>query len=61
MATNNGDPASFEPFPAPERNAFGGLWLVIVRARAGQPGRIQLTASSEGLGAGSARINSAGW
>jgi beta-galactosidase len=48
-ATDNGDPASFEPFQAPERKAFNGLCLVIVRTKAGQPGRIMLTASSEGL------------
>ena len=56
VATDNGDPTSFEPFPAPERSAFGGLCLVILRAKAGQPGRIRLTASSEGLAAGTAVI-----
>jgi len=49
VATDNGDPTSFEPFPAPERRAFGGLCLAIVRARAGHSGPIRLTASSEGL------------
>jgi beta-galactosidase len=56
VATDNGDPTSFEPFPAPERKAFGGLSLVIVRAWAGQPGPIRLTAWSEGLGTGTAVI-----
>jgi beta-galactosidase len=59
VATDNGDPTSFEPFPAPERGAFGGLCLAIVRARSGQPGRIRLTASSEGLRAGTALITAA--
>ena len=56
VATDNGDPTSFEPFSAPERSVFGGLSLVIVRAKAGQPGRIRLTAWSESLGAGTAVI-----
>jgi beta-galactosidase len=49
VATDNGDATSFESFQAPERNAFNGLALVIVRARAGEPGKITLKALSEGL------------
>jgi len=49
-------PTSFEPFPSHERKAFNGLCLVIVRAKAGQAGRIVLTASSDGLRAGRAVI-----
>ncbi len=49
VATDNGDPTSFEPFQAPQRKAFSGLCLAIVRGKPGQPGRIQLTASSDGL------------
>ncbi len=49
VATDNGDPTSFEPFQAHERKAFSGLCLVIVKAKAGQRGRIVLTASSAGL------------
>lgn len=49
VATDNGDPTSFEPFQAPERKAFNGLCLAIIRAKAGQTGKITLTASSEGL------------
>jgi beta-galactosidase len=60
VATDNGDPTSFEPFRTPERKAFGGLCLVIVRAKPGQPGRILLTATSEGLRAGTASITAAG-
>jgi beta-galactosidase len=59
VATDNGDPTSFEPFQAHERKAFNGLCLVIVRAKAGQTGRIRLTASSEGLRDGVAFITAA--
>jgi beta-galactosidase len=59
VATDNGDPTSFEPFPAHERRAFSGLCLVIVRGLAGQPGRITLTATSEGMRAGVAVIDTA--
>ena len=41
VATDNGDPTSFEPFPAAERNAFNGRALVIVRTLAGRPGTIR--------------------
>ena len=57
VATDNGDPTSFEPFQTPERKAFNGLCLVIVRAKAGTTGRITLTAASEGLKAGVADIS----
>lgn len=49
VATDNGDPTSFESFQSPERKAFNGLALVIVRAKAGQSGKIKLTAKAEGL------------
>jgi len=49
VATDNGDATSFESFQAPEHNAFNGLALVIVRAKADQPGTIKLTAQSDGL------------
>jgi len=49
VATDNGDPTSFEPFPSQDRLAFNGLCLAIIRARAGQPGEITLTATSDGL------------
>ena len=56
VATDNGDATSFESFQAPERKAFNGLALVIVRAKAGQPGKITLTAEAEGLKAGEVTI-----
>jgi beta-galactosidase len=49
VATDNGDPTSFEPFQQPARKAFSGLCLVIVRAKPGRPGQIRLTASGAGL------------
>lgn len=54
VAVDNGDPTSFEPFQAKERNAFNGLALVIVRAT--QPGKITLTAHSDGLKDATTRI-----
>lgn len=59
VATDNGDPTSLEPFPSPERKAFNGLCLVIVRAQPGQVGMIKLTATAQGLRAGTATIKSA--
>jgi beta-galactosidase len=56
VATDNGDPTSFESFQAPERKAFNGLALVIVRGQPGKVGMIKLTAKSDGLTSGSATI-----
>ncbi|TAK93102.1 MAG: DUF4982 domain-containing protein, partial [Verrucomicrobia bacterium] len=49
VATDNGDATSFESFQSPERKAFNGLALVIVRARPGQSGTMKLRAESDGL------------
>ncbi len=49
VAADNGDATSFESFQAPEHNAFNGLALVIVRAKAGPAGTIVLQAESDGL------------
>ena len=48
-AVDNGNAATVEPFHADHRKAFNGLALLIVRSRSGQPGRIEVTATSEGL------------
>jgi beta-galactosidase len=56
VATDNGDATSFESFQAPEHNAYNGLALVIVRAKAGQPGTFTVKAESDGLKAGAFRI-----
>lgn len=52
IATDNGNPISFESFQAPERKAFNGRAVVIVRSRAGQAGALVLRAESDGLAAG---------
>ena len=56
VATDNGDPTSFELFQAHDRKAFNGLCLVIVRGISGQPGTIKVTARADGLEAGMASI-----
>ena len=60
VATDNGDATSFESFPSHDRKAFNGLCLVIVRGKAGQPGRIKVTATAEGLKVGTASIKTTG-
>jgi beta-galactosidase len=57
VATDNGDPTSLEVFQSHDRKAFNGLGLVIIRGKAGQPGKIKLTANSDGLKMGAASIN----
>ena len=49
VATDNGDATSFESFQAPDRAAFNGLVLAIVRTRAGAGGTITVRASGAGL------------
>ncbi len=56
VATDNGDPTSFVPFPSHDRKAFNGLCLVIVRGEAGHPGKITVTATADGLKLGTAHI-----
>ena len=58
VATDNGDPSNFEPFPTNKRSAFNGLALVIVRSAAGMPGSIVVTADSPGLKAAKIVIKS---
>lgn len=49
VATDNGNPADMTPFPSPTRNTFSGQCLVIVKGKAGQPGKITIIATSPGL------------
>ena len=49
IATDNGDPTNFVPFPSHEREAFNGLALVIVRSKPGESGSITITVKSPGL------------
>ena len=49
VATDNGNPADQTSFQSLERNAFNGLALVVLRAKAGVEGPITLHASSKDL------------
>jgi beta-galactosidase len=49
VATDNGDPTSLETFRSPQRTAFNGLLLAIVRAKPGQRGAITVRANAGGL------------
>ena len=49
IAAVDGNAISFESFQAPERKAYNGLALVIIRSKSGTAGDIVLTASSPGL------------
>jgi len=49
VATDNGDATDLESFQSPERRAFNGLALAIVKTRAGEPGKLTLTATADGL------------
>jgi beta-galactosidase len=59
VATGNGDAASHVSFQSKELDAFNGLCLAIVRANAGEPGKITLEAQAAGLAAGTVVIRSA--
>lgn len=48
VAVGNGNPASLESFQQPQRRAWRGRGLVILRST-GKPGRVTLTATSDGL------------
>jgi beta-galactosidase len=58
VAVDNADPTSHESFRSKERPAYNGLCLVVVRSRAGAPGRIRLWAYSQGLKTGGVTIRS---
>ncbi|WP_297089946.1 beta-galactosidase GalB [uncultured Draconibacterium sp.] len=49
VATDNGDQTCMTSFTSLQRKAFNGMALAIVRTQKGQPGKIILTAKSEGL------------
>jgi beta-galactosidase len=49
VATDNGDPTDFVPFPSQTRRAFSGLALAIVRSKPKESGLITITAKSPGL------------
>ena len=56
VATDNGDPTSFEPFTSPSREAFNGLALAIVRADRGAAATIHVTATADGLRQGTVDV-----
>jgi beta-galactosidase len=58
LATDNGDATCLESFQSPERDAFNGLALAIVRSREGKAGSIKITATSEGLQPATVKISS---
>ena len=49
VATDNGDPTNFVPFPSHEREAFNGLAVAIIRSKPGESGSITVTTNSPGL------------
>lgn len=49
VATDNGDSYNMESFASHKREAFNGMALVIVRAKAGEKGMIAVTTKSDGL------------
>jgi beta-galactosidase len=57
VAVDDGDPTNLEPMQAREHDTFNGLALVIVRAKAGQPGTITLEAQADGLKSAAIRIS----
>jgi beta-galactosidase len=56
VATDNGDPTSFEAFTSPSREAFNGLALVIICATRGASGTIRVTGAGDGLKAGTVDV-----
>jgi hypothetical protein len=54
---DNGDETSLESFQDSQHKLFYGKATLIVRAREGQAGKIQITARSQGLNAGAAALN----
>jgi beta-galactosidase len=58
VATDNGDPTDFTPFPSHERKAFSGLALLIIRSKGREAGMITVKAKSIGLEETKVIINS---
>ena len=56
VATDNGDPRDFTPFPSHQREAFNGLALVIVRAKPGASGSITVTVTARSPGLKEAQV-----
>jgi beta-galactosidase len=58
VAVDNGDATDHESFRAPDRRAFNGLCVVVVRTKAGAAGEITLRARADGLRAAETRLRS---
>ena len=58
IATDYGNPISFESFQAPERKVFNGRAIVVVRSRAGQAGSLVMRAESDGLASTAVTVKS---
>jgi beta-galactosidase len=61
VATDNGDATSFESFQSPERIAFNGYCVVIVRGKPGEQGKITLSAESPSLRRTSVALQTVHW
>lgn len=49
VAVDNGDATSLESFQSPDRNAYNGMILVVIRTQSAKAGTIRLRAESAGL------------
>jgi beta-galactosidase len=58
VATDNGDATSLVSFQSPERAAYNGLALAIVRTKPNQGGQITVSATSKGLASAKVTLNS---
>ncbi|SDD00223.1 beta-galactosidase GalB [Niabella drilacis] len=56
VATDNGDATSFESFQSPEKSAYNGMALVIVKAKKGARGVLKIKAAADGLTPGQAVV-----
>ena len=56
VATDNGDATSFESFQSPEKSAYNGMALVIVKAKKGAKGVLKIKAAADGLTAAKASV-----
>ena len=57
LTTDNGDQTDFIPFPEPERKAFSGKVLAIVRAEKGASGAFTVRAEANGIEAGELKLS----
>ncbi|MGJ7029666.1 beta-galactosidase GalB [Niabella hirudinis] len=56
VATDNGDATSFESFQSPEKSAYNGMALVIVKAKKGAKGILKIKAAADGLTTGQTTV-----